>query len=247
MGREYRNPPIGEAICEFRFAPDTPLDLTIPGLLYELIKGDFPKKQDLRVRETENCIPITSVVRPREREDLRAVFVAADETALVEVGEQMIAIHCFPPYPTWAVFSKQIRTVLDALISITKTSAFDSIELRYLNQIRIASFKVKLEDYFEFIPSLGRQLPTRVLSFFVGVVVSMKDAANQCKIQLTNRPSDEENESLFILDLTIRPSTKPISADGANEWIDNAHTQIVEVFEGCITENLRKIFDGTEA
>jgi len=246
MSQEYRNPPIEEAICEFRYAPETPLDLTIPGLLYDLIKSDFPKKQDLQLREKEYDQPVATAARPRDREDLRAVFVTADETTLVEVGEQLIAIHCFSPYPTWAVFSGQIRTVIEALTSITDMPAFDSIELRYLNRIRIASLNVELEEYFEFLPSLGQRLPQQVLSFFVGAIVPLKDDANQCKIQLTNRPPDQENESLFILDLTVRPSEKPFPADKVNDWIDQAHTQIVEVFEGCITDDLRKVLNRTE-
>ncbi|QMS90513.1 hypothetical protein HUN01_24125 [Nostoc edaphicum CCNP1411] len=38
--RQYPNPPIEEAVCEFRFAPDPAWNLTIPGLFYEKIK-DF--------------------------------------------------------------------------------------------------------------------------------------------------------------------------------------------------------------
>ncbi|MGQ0654564.1 MAG: TIGR04255 family protein [Betaproteobacteria bacterium] len=44
MPKKYKNPPIIEAICEFRFSETSPWDLTIPGLIYELVKDKFPKR-----------------------------------------------------------------------------------------------------------------------------------------------------------------------------------------------------------
>jgi uncharacterized protein (TIGR04255 family) len=41
MGRKYRSPPLVEALCEFRLTPDTPWDMTIPGLFYETVKHAF--------------------------------------------------------------------------------------------------------------------------------------------------------------------------------------------------------------
>ena len=45
MGRRYKNPPIVEALCEFEFISSQPWDLTIPGLIYEKVKDEFPDKR----------------------------------------------------------------------------------------------------------------------------------------------------------------------------------------------------------
>src|SRR2546425_12443479 len=53
MGRQYLNPPLVEAVCEFRFLPDTQWDLTIPGLMYEKIQDRFPHKEQRLVSDIE--------------------------------------------------------------------------------------------------------------------------------------------------------------------------------------------------
>lgn len=52
MGRRYRNSPLIEAGCEFRFAPGEPWDLAIPGLLYEKFREKFPKRRQANAFET---------------------------------------------------------------------------------------------------------------------------------------------------------------------------------------------------
>ena len=39
--RRYRNPPIEEALCEFRFKPGRDWDLTIPGKLQAAIGEEY--------------------------------------------------------------------------------------------------------------------------------------------------------------------------------------------------------------
>lgn len=44
--RQYRNLPIEEAVCEFRFAPGSAWNLTVPGLFYEKIKDFYTGELD---------------------------------------------------------------------------------------------------------------------------------------------------------------------------------------------------------
>jgi len=45
MNKQYKNPPITEAVCEFRFELETAFDPKIIDLIYEEIKEKFPKKK----------------------------------------------------------------------------------------------------------------------------------------------------------------------------------------------------------
>ncbi len=49
MGRKYANDPIIEVVCGIQFGADSDWDLAVPGLVYEHIKGKFPKRQQARV------------------------------------------------------------------------------------------------------------------------------------------------------------------------------------------------------
>ena len=45
MHNTYIKPPVTEALCEFEFVPDQPLDITAVGLFYKKIRREFPIKQ----------------------------------------------------------------------------------------------------------------------------------------------------------------------------------------------------------
>ncbi len=47
--RVYKNPPILEAVCEFRFVPGSPWDWTIPGLFFGRVCDEFPEKKHQNV------------------------------------------------------------------------------------------------------------------------------------------------------------------------------------------------------
>ncbi len=49
MSRKYKNPPVVEALCEFQFISDKSWDLTLPGLIYERVKSEFPVKQQTEI------------------------------------------------------------------------------------------------------------------------------------------------------------------------------------------------------
>lgn len=51
MSKKYSNPPLIEAVCAFRLTPNTPWDITIPGLLYEPLKDAFPNREQRVVQE----------------------------------------------------------------------------------------------------------------------------------------------------------------------------------------------------
>jgi uncharacterized protein (TIGR04255 family) len=44
MPKKYEKPPIIEAVCEFRFSGKSKWDLTIPGLIYDSVKDEYPQK-----------------------------------------------------------------------------------------------------------------------------------------------------------------------------------------------------------
>ena len=44
MRRQYQNPPLREAACEFIFQPGTPWDLANPGLIFSELRDQFPRR-----------------------------------------------------------------------------------------------------------------------------------------------------------------------------------------------------------
>ena len=51
--RVYKDPPIIEALCEFRFVPSQPWDWTIPGLFYREVEAEFPVRRQFNPLQVE--------------------------------------------------------------------------------------------------------------------------------------------------------------------------------------------------
>ena len=244
MSKEYRNPPIIEALCEFRFSQSTPWDPTVPGLLYKELSGEFPIKESKVIQEVRVSRIPSGGIQQNLATSERTMFLNPERNMIIQVGDRLVAVNCLEPYPTWKVFKKLIDRAFSALAATGGTvNEVQRIDLRYINRIRIPAAVFEMEDYFEFRPFLGKGLPQDFSSFFVGSVLECPEKDDACKIELTSRIPRLENTSEFLLDLTyFRRSDCPVPTTGVSEWVENAHTNIEKVFEGSLTDNLRKLF-----
>ncbi len=133
---QLANPPLVEAVCEFRFDPSDEWDWTVPGRLYDRIDKEFPRREQiqgfgfsLQVGEgLQHTVPMVQggldkVLMSRE-----------DGSALVQVGQSQLVINHRLPYPGWkdfyALIERLLRTYLDLV-----PSSFQRVGLRYINQI----------------------------------------------------------------------------------------------------------------
>ncbi|HWP93153.1 MAG TPA: TIGR04255 family protein [Thermodesulfobacteriota bacterium] len=242
MPKKYLNPPIIEAVCEFRLSSNSKWDLTIPGLIYERVRNEFPNKEQRLVQEVE-ITQGPQGVQQQIRSSERVLFLTNDRKTFIQVGPQLLAINCLKPYPTWEGFKPLIEKAFNALIKTVNVDKLQRIGLRYINRIEISSPSINLDDYFEFRPFLGKSLPQDMASFIVQCSLVFFDGRDSCKVQLTNALPEKPENLGFLLDLDYflaHPQT--VSVDEAIEWVEGAHQKVEEIFEGCITQSLREIF-----
>ncbi|MBC7344086.1 MAG: TIGR04255 family protein [Clostridia bacterium] len=240
MGRKYANPPLKEAVCEFRLAADSPWDLTMPGLIYEKLRDEFPRRDQRLVQEIE-ITQSQQGLQQQIRTSERILLLTEDRRIFVQLGPRLLAVHCLQPYPTWDGFKPKIDKALTALVdTIGDAPRLQRIGLRYINQIELPSASAKLEDYFEFYLFLGPRLP-RTANFIAGCEFTYSEGRDLCRVQL--RTSDPSKPSTLTLDIDYflaKPGA--VGAQEAIGWVESAHDEVEQVFEGCITDRLRQVF-----
>lgn len=241
MGKRYENSPIIEAICEFRLPPDTKWDLTIPGLIYEKIKNEYPDKEQRLFHEVEATRIPEGIIEGRIGE--RIIFRTNDKLHLIQIGRNLMAVNCYKPYPTWGKFKPRIENAFNALFKTIDFKNLQRIGLRYINRIDIPEKTPRLENYFKFRPFMGKDLPQNIKSFIVGCLFPFSNERDTCRLQFTSLVPKDSETATFLLDLDYyldRPLST--SVDGALEWIEQAHQQVEEIFEACIGDHLRLMF-----
>lgn len=246
MSHIYRNPPIIEVVCEFQFSADSPWDLTIPGLVYERIKGAFPRKSQEVVLAVQLPLGISPPLEPTPQiqPEGRMRFTRSDERAFVQLGKHLLAINHLQPYPSWEQFLPLIEQSLTAYQTVATPTGIHRIGLRYINRVPITERDFQPSDYFGLYPQISQTLPQTYGGFLIQVLFSYEQERDVLKIELASG-SDETRQAMAVfLDLDyflVVPGA--VAPDEALDWVIHAHDAIEHAFETCITDRLRQQFN----
>lgn len=237
MGRKYKNPPIIETLCEFRFGSDTNWDFTFPWILYGKLKKLFPKPVQ------EFFINATGEEKLLLQPEIRAKLKSEDEKTLIQIEPDLFSVNHLNPYTSWNQFKPLIEKAAQEYCSIIKPKEIERISLRYINRIEIPKETIELEDYFRIYPSVSKELSHNFNSFIVGVQIPYENLRDILKIELAQATS-KTNSVALMLDLQyFLTKAQEFQINNVVDWIETAHNHIEESFEACISDNLRQIFE----
>lgn len=237
MSKKYTNPPVVEAVCEIRFTRESKMDLTVPGLIYEKVKKDFPLKEQRVIREGNRVLGEL------------AVFLSEDHNSSIQVGPgpllPILSITRQKPYTSWHEFKPRIEEAINALRTTdgVKIDGIQRIGLFYANFIEIPESPIRTEDYFNYGLDLREGLPTNIRTFLVGSEFIFEDGRDVCRTQLASAITSKPNNFGVRLDFDYyltEPESLPLN--DVMQWVENAHQRIEEIFEACITDRLRELF-----
>lgn len=253
MPRKYGNPPVVEAVCEFRFEPGD-WDSAIFGLVWEEVKGHFPKRRDVQQSGLQVQVELRLVPTPPSTEQQtapeprpRVQYLSDDGKSFLIVGPDVLSVNRLAPYSSWQDLKPLARRGFDAYVSHARPKAIRRAGLRYINRMEFPGEKIKLDDYFNFRPFLGTTLPQDHASFILGVEFIYPPAGDALRLQLASVRPAKEQRLAVILDLdyfTLLPDSIRVQSDEAVNWLDRAHGRVEEIFEGTITDRLRSMFGG---
>ncbi|MEH1798442.1 MAG: TIGR04255 family protein [Nostoc sp.] len=247
--RQYSNPPIEEAICEFRFAPGQAWNFATPGLFYEKVRDLYtgePRQQnsiatEFKFSQMPPANPEVTVIQ-----DLpKFLFPSADATKLVGVGPNLLSIHSLRPYEGWDEFSHRIDRALQFYLEVAKPVGITRISLRYINRIVVSDDEaVDLSEYVNIYPQFPDSLPSHISGFVTRTELIYEDIPVGLVITL----SDSEplpGQVVFILDLDISQTwiEKPLSLEEVLSNLHELKSRQGQAFESLITDRTRELFD----
>lgn len=233
MRQRYSTPPLLEAICEFQFKAES-WDWTIPGLLYQQISGEFSTKREQLTFQVQQSGK--GELRPSTGRRLH--FVRPDERAFVDVGENVLAVHCLAPYPGWHKFKPMIQGVFDHYQSVAKPSGLTRIGLRYVNRLQLKDDVADVAQHVNFWPTIPPELPRKLNAIFARVELLYEKDSGLLLLTLGSA-----TEGGIVLDLdfvTLAPES--LGLNESLSWVECAHTRIEEAFEASLRDSARATF-----
>jgi uncharacterized protein (TIGR04255 family) len=244
MSKQYKNPPITEAVCEFRFELENTFDLKAVDLFFDEIKEKFPKKKKGQFFQVEIKID----AKEKKQEEKRIVrefdqFFSEDEKTLIQLDKERLSIHKLKPYNSWQEFYSLISLAFNSYIKNIKIKSIQRIGLRYINNFEIPLSTFDIEQYFNLRPVMGAGLPQDLVSFMVGTIFAFENGRDNIRVQLIDRLA-APNKTVFVLDMDyFLANPGSIQINEISQWITNAHKNVENIFEAVITEKTKLLFD----
>lgn len=252
--RRYKNPPIEEALCEFRFGSGQDWDLTIPGKLQVEISGDYTgKPQEQRVIDVALHSEDRRPSELKYGEGLAKVhLVTNDGKRKVGVGKDVLSIHMLRPYQQsasadgsgWEEFRPRIKEALDAYWQVVAPKGVSRIGFRYINKIVVPLNEtgVRIEDYLNCAPRDVKGLP-ELMNNYVSRAEYRYDDKNLLILSHGTVKTPPEQVG-FLLDIdVISQMPAPVNRDAALTMTTALRDREREAFEMLITDKARKLFD----
>ena len=241
MPRLYGKPPIIEAVCEFQFVSDKPWDWTIPGLIYPKISDRFPMKQQEQAFEV-TVAPQQQVVQRLSAGLSKMQFLTNDKTAMVQIGPDLLGINVHKPYPGWPNFFKLISEQFHVYTEVASPRGFKRVGLRYINRIEFQEEGIETTKYFQYYPHLPERIEQKHGPFTMRVIHPSDDGRDALSITLANVLPSTNLAYVLDLDYSLTQPDKVKLSDGL-AWVELAHAKIEEMFEACLTDELRQLFE----
>jgi uncharacterized protein (TIGR04255 family) len=239
--RKYANPPIVEAVCEFRFEPGD-WDNAIPGLIWEQVKTLFPKRRNV-VRLDVQSVPGPSGFQHKVRQESLMQYLQHGDKLFMQVGPDVLTVNHLAPYTSWEEFRPLMLKGFEAYRAQAKPKAITRIGLRYINRFELPGDRVELEDILEFRPHIGDRLPEDHASFIVGAEFLFERKRDVLRLQVASAVPAKQAQLALVLDLdyfTLLPD-EAVWTDIVG-WLELAHGHVENAFEGSITDRLRQTF-----
>jgi uncharacterized protein (TIGR04255 family) len=173
----------------------------------------------------------------------RMQFLKEDESALIQVGPDILVVNQLRPYPEWPVIKDLIFEMLAIYRGIANPTGFARIGLRYINRIKIESPASPLSKYFRFYPTIPEPVPQDIRALLMRTEIPFEQSKGLLILTLGSVPESQPDMRSFVLDLDfITTDAESLTYATAQDWVEEAHTQIEVVFEASIADETRALF-----
>jgi uncharacterized protein (TIGR04255 family) len=238
--KQYKNPPIEEALCEFMFASTATgqqFDLTVPGRL----KMHPSMKEYSGEPRTQNIPRISANMPPTIA--LRVQLPTADGRRLVSIGHNTLAISVLRPYDGWENFKLRIEHVLDAYFEAISPFAVVRIGVKYVNRILVRNAVAHPASFLTGLPTEDKISDARLANFTQFTEFVRTDQIKVLVTQATLQPIAQDTTE-YLLDIdTIWDHRELGSRTEIIDMIERLHDIEGAAFEALITNEARSLFD----
>lgn len=247
--QRYNKPPITEAIIDLRVDPRPDLALEI----LKQISGDHTKDYpDIKpmfettgMMQVEPGIGATASAQQKQT-GYRAVSVDGKYVCQRQLGG--FTFSRLSPYESWEPFRALAKNLWGTYRAAAIPQSVSRIAVRYINKIDIPTpnthSAIELKEYFRTGPEISQDLPQAIAGFFMQVQLPQDDISAKVIINQTIVPPPIKGVVSVILDIDLFcDQAVPNDEDSIWSYLEELRVRKDELFESCITDSTRELFN----
>jgi uncharacterized protein (TIGR04255 family) len=244
--RNYKRPPITEAVIELKFSH--PIDGDSVNKTQNLFSKDFPIIRLLSKINVQVVVADTQTSSITHEPFGYRMMDNVDSADIISITNDAIAYSRLAPYNGWALFSTAALGAIDSFRDEIGFVQLNRIGLRYINRIDIPvpspDAIVRLENYLTIQPQYPEDSFPPLRGFTMQTVFGLEKNAALATLTVASVPSPLPLHMGIILDIDIgRGQNLPKSKNGMRDVLNIMHDEKNSVFESCVTEATRELFD----
>jgi uncharacterized protein (TIGR04255 family) len=235
----YKRPPITEAVIELRFARPFPEDVVAHAT--RILKGEYFYEDP----DKGANIKIDAATGKSEYEPAWSGerLSSADRADIAIFRTTAFVASRLAPYLGWEQFRERSERAWAAWRKAAGSIELARIGVRYINRIDIPNEgPIKLDDFLKFHPTIPDGPPIEAYT----MQVIRPIGADECRVTINSASvvSPLVGFSSFLLDLDVfKEIDLPKRDDTLWELLEKFRHHKNHVFESCLTQRTRDIFD----
>lgn len=242
--RQYRKPPVVEAIARIHLATPLPWSITTPGRIYSLLSEEYPREPDTQQLVEAGVSPAGSSAGVSVRSGAQRLVLRNDSAdRLIIVGPEDISAHGLVPYEGWESLISRLSDAVKKLASLLGDTQFSDVGVRYVNSISIPEVQFDFTKYFTIGFAMPPGFPKSVSGFMDRVECTYPDGDSKIAFTWASTQAPD-GQSAFLVDLDLTSTRVPSgSVEAALEGLHQLKGRETEAFESLIQDELRTLFD----
>lgn len=242
----YKRPPITEAVIAVTFGDETdPRDL-------DKANGNFgrfyPHHQDVRNVNVRVFVPPRSGSGPDttlHKDEMGHRRTSGDQTQIVILWPSLLLFSQLAPYPGWDDFFGRFCRDWELWKRVVGYRKISRVGVRYINRIDIpiTGNVTHYEEVLKLYPHIPYELGS-ISAYGIQTQMPYAEIYGGITINSASMPSPLLNHSSFIFDQDIYTENNiPQNEDGLYKLLNQIHVKKNEVFEACIADRARELFN----
>ncbi len=240
----YRKPPITEAVIEIRFAQ--PVDAADLNAISGRFMPFYPRHESVKTVGVQVDIPPGAGIEPTTQinQQLGHKRSSSDYSEILVMMPLTFMVSQLAPYPGWEEFFGRFVRDWKAWKNVRGFRKILRVGTRFINRIdiRVVGGLIEETEYLNVYPKVPTALGPST-SYGVQVHLPIRDIECSVAINSASIPSPLLNHYSILLDIDIsRSEGSPQNDDDIYELLNSMRAKKNGVFEACITERARALF-----